>query len=157
MSIIGAYKKRAVLIMIVVMSLHILGGSGLICAKEHVPPVRAGAGENGALAVTLPDHGIAEVSARTSTSLDNKGTPSQCSCKKKQKCAAIPRAIITSNPSHRLSDFQRQAKSVCCDALVPQMTTEWVTAKCHSPLAELGSRAPSHCLTPLALSCILLI
>jgi hypothetical protein len=157
MRIVSAYKKRAVLIMIVVMSFHILSGSGLLCAREHVLPVRAGVGEDAALAGSLTDRGSAEVSVGTSPRLDNRSGPAKCSCKKKQKCAAIPRAIITSNPTHRVSEFQRQAKSVCCDALVPQMTTEWFAAKSSPPLMELGNRAPTHCFTPLSLSCILLI
>jgi hypothetical protein len=143
--------------MIVVMSFHILSGLRLFCADRGLPPIRAHEGGNVALAASLPGHGSAEVSAGTSKELDNKGGPSRCSCKKKPKCAAIPRAIITSNPAHRVSELQRQAKSLCYDTLVPQMTTKWFAAKHAPPLIELGSRAPSHSLTPLSLTCILLI
>jgi hypothetical protein len=154
---ISAYKNRAVIIMIFVMSFHILSGLRLFCADRILPPIRAHAGGNVALAVTLPGHGSADVSAGISTGLDNKGDPSQCSCKKKPKCAAIPRAVITSNPAHRVSELQRQAKSLCYDTLVPQMTTKRFAEKHAPPLIELGSRAPSHCLTSLSLTCILLI
>jgi hypothetical protein len=154
---ISAYKNRAVIIMIVVMSFHILSGLRLFCADRVLPPIRDHAGDKVALAVALPGHGSTEVSAGTSTGLDNKGGPSRCSCKKKPKCVAIPRAVITSNPAHRVSELQRQAKSLCYDTLVPQMTTKWFAAKHAPPLIELGGRAPSHCLTPLSLTCVLLI
>jgi hypothetical protein len=154
---ISAYKKKAVLLMIVVMSFHVVGGLRLFCANQVLPPVRAVSGENGSLAVTPTDRGSAEVFVGASIGLDKKGGSSQCGCKKKPKCAAIPRAAITSNPPHRFSEFQRQAKSICSDVIVPQMTTGCFAARGTPLFMELGSRAPSSSRNPLSLTCILLI
>ncbi len=144
--------------MIVVMSFHLFSGVGLFCGNEFFASFRAYVAESaGALAATAPEDGISGASAGTSVSFHGKGGTLPCSCKKKKKCPAIPRTVITSNPTHRMSEFQRLAKSECGDSLVSQVTGRHFFAVGNTPLLELASHAASYSNTPLALTCVLLI
>jgi len=155
---ISANKRRAGLIMSVVMTFHLFSGLGLFCADEFLASFRAYVSESaGALAATAPEDGISGASAGNSVNSHGKGGTLPCSCKKKKKCPAIPRTVITSNPTHRLSEFQRLAKSECCDSLVPQVTGRHFFTRGNTPLLELASHAASYSSTPLALTCVLLI
>jgi hypothetical protein len=153
---ISAYTRRAGFIMIVVMSFNIVSGLRLFCADDFLASFRAHGIESVALAVTVPSTGSAEVSAGASANSDGKGGTVPCRCKKK-KCPTIPRKFITLKPTHRLSEFQRQAKSQGCDSLVPQVTGHRFAARGDRPPMELGWSAPFFCSNPLALTSVLLI
>jgi hypothetical protein len=154
---ISAYKRRAGFIMVVVMSFNIVSGLRLFCADNFLASFRTHGIESVALAVAVPGTDNAEVSAGASANSDGKGGAVPCSCKKKKKCPAIPRTVIISNPSHRLSEFQRQAKSQCCDSLVPQVTDQRFAARGAKPTMGLGWSAPFFSSNPLALTSVLLI
>jgi hypothetical protein len=154
---LAAYKRRAVFAMVVVMCFHILTGLRPFCGSGSVPPLRA-AGMDGvakAIPTVAGDQGEIASAAR-----DNPGTQktaSKCSCKKQKKCAAIPRAVLTSNPSHRFNEVQRQAKSVCLDSLVWQVTDYRLASEENRLLMELACCSPFFCSNPLALTSVLLI
>jgi hypothetical protein len=154
---ISAYKRRAGLIMVVVMSLNIVSGLRLFCADDFLASFRAHGIESIARAVAVPGTGSAEVSAGAAANSDGKGGAVPCSCKKKKKCPAIPRTVITSNSTHRLSEFQSQAKSQGCDSLIPQVTDHRFAARGARPTLELGWSAPFFSSNPLALTSVLLI
>jgi hypothetical protein len=154
---ISAYRRRAGFIMVFVMSFNIVSGLRLFCADDLLASFRTHGMESIALAVDVPATGSAEVSAGAAANSDGKGGAVPCSCKKKKKCPAIPRTVITSNQSHRLSEFQRQAKSQGCDSLVPQVTDHRFAARGAKPTLGLGWRAPFFSSNPLALTSVLLI
>ncbi|MBI5250556.1 MAG: hypothetical protein HY912_13780 [Desulfomonile tiedjei] len=154
---ISAYKRRAGVVMVVVMSLHIFSGLRLFCADDFLASLRVYGSNAGAIAANASGTGDTEVSVDDSINFDAKGGTLPCSCKKKKKCPTIPRAAITSNPNHRSSEFQRLAKSVCCDSSTCQVADNLALAGGYSPLLDLASFSACHSFTPLALTCVLLI
>jgi len=153
---ISSYRRSAGLVMAVVMSVHLLSGLGLFCANETLRPLRA-------LGIDLVVTGITASEDRvegSGSSWDTAGSQdgnSNCCCKKHKKCPAIPRAAITSNPTHRFYEVQRQSKSVCCESLVLQVTDHCFAGRGDPPLMELAWSAPFFCSNPLALTSVLLI
>ena len=154
---ITAYKRSAGVLMVVVMSGHIFSGLGLFCPTETLRMFRALGIARVALGITLSDHDRGEVSGNGWDAAWSQGGTSKCCCKKHKKCPAIPREAITSNPTHRFHEVQFQAKSVCCDSLVPQVTDHRFAARGDRPLMELAWCAPFFCSNPLALTSVLLI
>jgi hypothetical protein len=154
---ISAYKRRAGIIAMIVMSSYFVSGLRLFCADDFLLPLRSFASNAATAVATASGAEDTEVSAHASVSFDATGGTSPCSCKKKKKCPAIPRTVITSNPTHRLSEFQRLAKSECCDSLVPQVTGHHFFTRGNTPLLELASHAAFYSSTPFALTCVLLI
>jgi hypothetical protein len=152
-----AHKKSAGLIMVVMMSVHIFSGLGLMCPTETLRMFRALGVARVALGITSSDHDRGAVSGSDWDIVWSQGRTSKCCCKKHKKCPAIPRAAITSNPTHRFNEVQFQAKSVCCDSLVPHVTDHRFSARGDRPLIELAWCAPFYCSNPLALTSILLI
>jgi hypothetical protein len=153
---ICTYRRSASVVMAVVMSVHVFGGLGLFCASETLRMFRAlGIGTVALGIISSDDPG--EVTGSAWDTAGSQGGNSNCCCKKHKKCSAIPRAAITSNPTHRFQSVQFQAKSVCCDSLVPQATEHRFAARGDRPLMELAWCAPSFCSNPLALTSVLLI
>jgi hypothetical protein len=148
---ISTYKRRAGIIMIIVMSFHILAGLRLFCTDEFLASFRAYASTIASRADNP------EVSDANSLNLKGKGGTLPCSCKKKKKCPAIPRAAITSNPNHQSNEFQRLAKSECRDSLAAQGTDRSFLTGGDTPFLELAVSESVHSSTPLALTCVLLI
>jgi hypothetical protein len=148
---ITAYRRSAGLVMVVMMSAHIFSGLGLLCPTETLRMFRA-------LGIAPSGNARAEIAGSNwDNTVASRGGTSKCCCKKHKKCPAIPRAAITSNPTHRFNEVQFQAKSVCCDSLVPQVTDHRFSARGDRPLMELAWCAPFYCSNPLALTSILLI
>jgi hypothetical protein len=153
---ISAYQKKAGIIMVVVMSFHSFTGFGVFCADRSLASFKAGASGGASLTVTAPDDNNVDVSPGTFVNSHGKTGTLPCSCQKK-KCPAIPRAAITSTPTHRLNEFQRLAKSECCDSLVSQVIDHHFVSRGNTPLLELAWYIPLYSYTPLALTCVLLI
>ncbi len=150
------YKRRfGFIVTIVVICVHGLSGLQIFCTDGFIGALRVPGSLFYAGAVTAS--GNANVSADNSVNSNTKGGTLPCSCKKKKKCPAIPRAAITSNPTHRPSEFQRLAKSECCDSLVPQVVDLRFFTRGNTPLLELAWCSPFYSSTPLALTCVLLI
>lgn len=154
---ISAYKRKAGIIMILVMSFHIFAGLPLFCADEFFALLRAyGSNASGIMAIVSPTEN-AEVSVGKSANVNGKGGTVPCSCKKKKKCPAIPRAIITSNPTHRSSEFQRLIKSEGRDSLIARVTDRSFLAGGDRLLLASAVSESFHSSTPLAFTCVLLI
>lgn len=154
---ITAHKKSAGLVMVVMMSVHIFSGLGLLCPTETLRMFRALGIARVALGITLSDHDRGEVSGNGWDTARSQGGTSKCCCKKHKKCPAVPRVAIISNPTHRFHEIQVQAKSVCCDSLVSHLTDHRFAARGARPLIELAWCAPFFCSNPLALTSVLLI
>ncbi len=144
----GAHKKWGGLVMAILMGLHIFSGLRLFCPGALLPPLRALA-----LAGIAPEHSSEEVAAAGAES--KKGAP-KCNCKKQKECPVIPRAVITSNPSQRFNEVQRQFKSLCCHSLVSDVTDYLLVAGNGPPLMQLVHTS-FYSSTSLALTCVLLI
>lgn len=154
---IGAYKRKAGIIMIIVMCFHIFAGLRLFCADESLALLRAnGSTVDGIAAIGSPTANR-EVSFNQAANGNGKGGTVPCGCKKKKKCPAIPRAIITSNPTHRPSEFQRLTKSECRDSLIAQVTDRSLLTGGDRPLLASDVSESFHSSTPLAFTCVLLI
>ena len=154
---ITAYKRSASVVMVVMMSAHIFSGLGLLCPTETLRMFHALGIARVALGITSSDHDRGEVSGNAWNTAGIQGGTSKCCCKKHKKCPAIPRETITSNSTHRFHEVQFQAKLVCCDSLVPQVTDHRFAARGDRPLMELAWCAPFFCSNPLALTSVLLI
>jgi hypothetical protein len=153
----GAYKRSWGLVMVAVMSVHIFSGWGILCAKEALRPIRALGSDPVAYTIAAPDYDGGGVVGRASSTPESKQRTSKCCCKKQKKCPPIPRAAITSNPTHRFYEGQFQAVSLCCQPLVPQETGHWFAAKGAGSQMDLAWCAPFFCSNPLALTSVLLI
>jgi hypothetical protein len=154
---ITAYKRSAAVVTVIVMGAHIFSGLGLLCPTETLRMFHALGIARVALGITLSDQDRGEVSGSDWDTLGSQGVGSKCCCKKHKKCPAIPRVAITSNPTQRFLEVQVQAKSACCDSLVPPVTKICFSARGDWPLMELAWSAPFFCSNPLALTSILLI
>ena len=150
---IGAHRKWAGLVMAILMGLHIFSGLRLFCPGALLPPLRALGIDVGALAGITPEHNSGEVAAADESGKD----ASKCNCKKQKKCPVIPRAAITSNPTQRFNEVQRQFKSVCCYSLVSDVTDYRFVTGSGPPLMQLAPYTSSHSSTPLSFTCVLLI
>ncbi|MFH0822335.1 MAG: hypothetical protein V2B18_06250 [Pseudomonadota bacterium] len=153
---IGAYKKQLVLVLVVVVSFHLLGGTGLSCAimSSHRVPSSEGNRPNPAVA----GDDLAGASGAVWNADRDPARNSPCSCKKQKKCPAVPRATLTSNPTHRVNEFQRLIKAVCQDTLGSSMTeARFVTRAGASLVESVCTVTVSFTPTPLELTCILLI
>lgn len=154
---IGACKRRAGIIVIIVMSTYIVSGLRLFCADDFLSSLRFYGSNAGASMAAVSGTDSAQISAGDSVNLNAKGRTLPCSCKKKKKCPAIPRATITSNPTHRLSEFQRLANAECRDLLNAQVMSHRLFAGGDAPLLDSCSFSACRSFTPLALTCVLLI
>jgi hypothetical protein len=153
---ISTYRRSACVVMAVVMSVHVFGGLGLFCASETLRMFRAlGIGTVALGIISSDDPG--EVTGSAWDTAGSQGGNSNCCCKKHKKCAAIPRAAITSNPTHRFYEVQRQSKSVCCESFFPKVTDHRFATGGGPPSMKLVSRAPFYSSSPLELTSILLI
>jgi hypothetical protein len=151
---IGAYKKWAGLVMLVVMTGHLFGGTGLFCAGRVPHPSRVPGNDGMALAIPEVSSGDAEGNA-----MENSASPGEtrkCGCQKKA-CPTIPRAMLTSNPIHRFSEVQRQFRSECCDSVISSMTDHSLASRGDPPFLELAGYPAFYSVTPLAITCVLLI
>lgn len=144
---IGAYRKWAGIVMAIVMSFHIFSGLRLFCPGAVLEPLRAVGIDVGALSRIAAGHDSGKIAVAGAKS---RSDTSKCNCKK--KCPVIPRALITSNPTQRFNEVQRQFKSVCCYSLVSDVTDYRFVTGSGPPLSELA-----HSSTPLSLTCVLLI
>ncbi len=77
--------------MVVMMSVHIFSGLGLLCPTETLGMFRALGIARVALGITLSDHNRGEVSGNGWDTAWSQGGTSKCCCKKHKKCPAIPR------------------------------------------------------------------
>jgi hypothetical protein len=154
---INAYRRWAGLVMVAVMSLQVFAGLRPFCSTGFVVPFRTVGIDGRTYAMTAADHNGAELSGGVGEISERRGEPVKCCCKKQAKCAAIPRAAITSNAAHRFNELQRLSKSAYYEYFVPQVTDHRLVARGHTPLLELASGALSHFVTPIELTCVLLI
>ncbi len=143
--------------MVVVMTCHVFSGLGIFCADEFLLPFRAQGIVVSALTVAETYRDSADYSISVSMNADSQGSAAPCDCKKKKKCPAIPRSLMTSNSTNRLSEFQREAESECFDSLASQVTDNYFATRGNSPFLEFSRRQASFCLDSLSLTCILLI
>ncbi len=88
---ISAYKRRAGIIVIIVMSAYIVSGLRLFCADDFLASLRVYGSNAGTIAASASGVGDTEISADDSMNLDAKDGTLPCTCKKKKKCPAIPR------------------------------------------------------------------
>lgn len=151
-----AYKRWTVFIVVVVMSFDIFTGLRPLCANRVVPLLRALGIELVRIAPSVQDDPREQIYG-VELSTDDRGGSSKCCCKKQKKCPAIPRAALTSNPTHRLNEFQRQAQSVCSDSLMRQTPKHPLVVRGDTALLSSDCRASSCSFSPLELTCILLI
>ena len=142
--------RSAGLALVVVMGVHLFSGLGLFCTTETLRSFRT-------LGISSSGHDRGEVSGSAWDTAGSQGGSSKCCCKKHKKCPAVPRAAITSNPTHRFHEVQLQAKSVCYDSLVPQVRDHCFAGRGDKPLMELAWCAQFYCSNPLALTSVLLI
>jgi hypothetical protein len=143
--------------MAVVMSVHVFSGLGLSCANEALRPFRGLGVDPVALGIASAGHDSGEVYATDGVAAESKGGTSRCCCKKQKKCPVIPRAAITSNPTHRFHEGPSQAKAASCHYLVAELTDYRFSGRNDKPLVEFAWCAPFFCANPLALSSVLLI
>jgi hypothetical protein len=153
---ISAYKRRVGLIAIIVVSVYTVSGLRLFCADDFHASLRVYGSNAGSIAASASGIGNTEFSADGSMNLDAKRGTIPCSCKKKKKCPAIPRAAIIPNPG-RASEFERLTKSVCCGSSPGQITDDLALAGGYSPFPDACGFSACHSFTPLALTCVLLI
>jgi len=153
----GAHKRLIGRLMVAVMCVHIFSGWGISCANEMLRPFRALGIDPSVVTIGGPDYAGGVVLGRASGTAETKQGHSKCCCKKQKKCPPIPRAAITSNPTHRFHEVQIQATSACCQPLVPQETDHWFAARGSGSLMQLARSAPFFCSNPLALTSVLLI
>jgi hypothetical protein len=154
---IGVYKRKAGIIMIIVMSFHFFAGMRLFCADESLALLRANGSNVGDITALGSPIANKETSVNQTANGNGSGRTVPCGCKKKKKCPAIPRAIITSNPTHRPSEFQRLTKSECRDSLIALVTDRSFRARGDGPLLASAVSESFHSSTPLAFTCVLLI
>ncbi len=150
---IGAYRKWAGIVMAIVMSFHVFSGLRLFCPGALLASLRAVGIDVGDLSSIAPERNSGEVAAATGES--GTGT-SKCDCKKQKKCPAIPRVAISSNPSQRFNEVQREFQAVQCHPCGSHVTDDSLYRGSGPPLTELASifTYPS---IPLSLTCVLLI
>jgi hypothetical protein len=154
---ISAYRRSASLAMAIVMSVHMLSVPGLYCAKGVFPPFRSLVTGLVGLSLTPPEDGGVEVAGTDRDNPQSQRGSSNCNCKKQKKCPAIPRAVITSNPTYRFNGVQRQAKSACLDSFVCQVPDHRFASAENRLLVKLACCSPFFCSNPLALTSVLLI
>ncbi len=154
---ISAYRRSAGIAMAVVMTVHLLSGLGLFCANETIRSIRALGIDLVAIIGITASEDRGEVSGSSWDTAGSQDGNSNCCCKKHKKCPAIPRAAITSNPTHRFQKVQCQAKSVCYESFFPNVADHHFAKGGDPPLMEMVSRAPFYSSSPLELTSILLI
>lgn len=146
----SAYRRSAGFVMVVMMSVQVCSGLGIFCSNTGQRPFPALG-----IASSHLDRGEVVGSARDHP--ENQGGTSKCCCKKQKQCPAIPRAAITSNPTHRLNEVQRLCKSVCFHTVVGPVTGQRLVTGSGPPLMEWVGCAPFYSSTPLEYTCVLLI
>jgi hypothetical protein len=149
---IGAYRKWAGIVMAIVMSFHIFSGLRLFCPGAFLEPLRAVGIDIGALSRIAPGQDSGKIAA---AGAESRSDTSKCNCKK--KCPVIPSAVITSNPTQRFNEVQRQLKSVSCHSLVSHVTDYGLGTGSGPPPIELASCKSLYSSTPLSFTCVLLI
>jgi len=152
---LSIYRRSTGLVMALVMGVHLFGGSGLFCTNESLRFLRAAGIDPAAIGLNSSDRG--KVSDSAWNAAGNQGGNSNCCCKKHKKCPAIPRAAVTSNPTHRVHEIQSQAKSVRHYSVVAWADDHCFAAGADKPLTELARCAPFSCSDPLSLTSVLLI
>jgi hypothetical protein len=146
----NACRRSAVVTLVVVMGVHIFSGWGLFCTNETLRSFRA-------LGIASSGHDRGEVSGSGWDIGGTQGGSPNCCCKKHKKCPAIPRAAITSNPTQRFNEVQRQFKSVGCNFLVSHPADYRLVTGSGPPLMELAWCSSLYSSSSLALTCVLLI
>ncbi len=150
---ISAYKKCAGFVMAILMGLHIFSGLRLFCPGAFLPTLLAIGIEVGAVVGIAPGQDGVEIAAGVA---EAQSGASKCCCKKQKQCPVIPRAAITSNPTQRFNDIQRQFTSECCHSLVAHVTAYSFVTGSGPPVTELAF-AFSSPLSPFSRNCALLI
>ncbi len=151
---IGAYKRRAALVMALVLACHLLGGTGLFCANQFPHASRSSGNNRTAPVVAANDQG--GVSPTVWSNADSQGRTSPCSCKK-HKCPTIPRTTLASNPTHRFNEVQRQVRSACADSLAADVTNHRFASGSASPFMRFVWGTAFSRSTLLVSTCVLLI
>jgi hypothetical protein len=155
MKMIGAYRREAGLVMAIVMSFHLVVGSGFLCANQVPRPAGASRSDRVASAITSAARGSSSEGVVEHSGSRNGTFP--CSCKKQKKCPTIPRAAFTANPTHRFHGAQRQFRSVCCDSLASHVRSHSLASKGDPPFLELEWHTSMNSPSPLVIACVLLI
>jgi len=150
----GAYKRRAALVMALVLACHLLGGTGIFCANRFPHPSRVSGNERTAPAVTA--QAVGNVFSAVANSVHRGGKTAPCNCKKHQ-CPTIPRSALTSDPAHRFNEDQRQSRTVCGDSVALDATDHRFALGSAPPFIGLVWGTTFSSLTPLASTCTLLI
>jgi len=154
---ITAYKKWTVLFLIVVMSFDVFTGLRPLCASGLTPLFRALGIERIPPAIGSADDDNGQTSGSLLAGAEGRGGSSKCCCKKQTKCPAIPRSAITSKPTQRFNEVQREVKSVCSGSLVDLAPDHRLITRGDTALLELACRGCSCTSPPLDLTCVLLI
>jgi hypothetical protein len=151
-------KRCAAIAMIMVMCFHFMSGSKLLCML--LLPLQASASDSVPHTIMPANYDSGQVRANSGVDTRNTHKPLGSCCKKGKSCPTIPRSLITSNSTHRVSEFQRLAKSASHDSSVLD-AREFCYGYGYGnaiPLMEstyYASVRPSF--TPLSMTCILLI
>ena len=154
---ITAYKRWAVVVMIVVMGFDIFTGLRPLCANGLGPIFRALGMDRLGVAIAAPNDDREQIFGSAWATAEGRGGTSKCCCKRQKSCPAIPRTAITSNPTQRFNEVQRDAQLVYCDSFVPQGPDLRLATRGNAALLELAWRATLYSFTPLELTCVLLI
>jgi hypothetical protein len=149
-----AYKNRGALVMALVFGWQLLTGTGFFCVNQYPHAFRS-AGSDRAPSAEATVH-PEDPSPRAWNGADSAGAP-PCSCKKKKKCPTIPRTAITSNPTHRCNEVNRQVKSACGDSLVLNVRHDHFAFGSAPPFLKQERSVPFASSTPLSNTCVLLI
>jgi hypothetical protein len=151
----GALNKQGAIIMALVLSCQLLTGTGFFCAGKIPNLSRSVVSDRTASAGATVSR--EDDSAGPGIHADDHGGTLPCTCKKQKKCPTIPRSTLTSNPTYRFNEVQRQFWSASADALTPDLTDYRVASGGSPPFLRSAWDKPFSPYTPLGISCVLLI
>jgi len=149
-----AYKRRAALVMVLVLACQLLSGTGFFCANKFPHPSRSSGNDRTAPDVSALERG--NLSDTTWKNAESQGKPRPCTCKK-HKCPTIPRTTLVAHPTHRFNAAQRQFRSTCCLSLTVDLRSHRFAFGSAPPFMESDSGTPFYCSTPLSITGVLLI
>lgn len=155
MTILGALNKQGAIIMALVLSCQLLTGTGFFCAGKIPNLSRSVVSDRTASAGATVDREVD--SAGPWISADGHPGMPPCTCKKQKKCPTIPRSTLTSNPTYRFNEVQRQFWSAFADLLTPDLADCRVASGGSPPFLRSAWDKPFSPQNPLAISCVLLI
>ncbi len=153
-----AHRRWAAFAMIMVMCFHFISASKLLCVL--LLPLQISGSDSVPQTLVPADSDSGQGLTNSGVDTRNKNKPSGSCCKKGKSCPIIPRSLITSNPTHQFSEFQRTAKSACNDSSILDSTEfccGYGSASAIPPMESTCYASVRPSFTPLSLTCVLLI